>query len=117
LVDVSTKIRTFSESVDPTSGEISALRAALQASPRIVYLGFAFHEMNMNLLYPPNESANVSGSRRIYATALEVSESDVGVIRRDLVKRSGTQAEKISLWDGMCAPFFSHFSRTLREPV
>jgi hypothetical protein len=73
LLDIAGQIRTFTERMagdDPTLAEI---RRQVQEAETMVFLGFAFHELNMQLLSPETGS-NV---RRVFGTAKGISDTDV----------------------------------------
>ena len=81
LVEVAAQIQTFSE----TSANIkflSHLHDWLEKSETIIFLGFAFHEINMKLL----QLAVPLSHRNIYATALGVSMDDCRIIETEAVQ-------------------------------
>ena len=51
----------------------------MREADRIVFLGFAFHRQNMKLLWP--DSGGALFHRRVYGTAIEISDSDAGLIK------------------------------------
>ncbi|MEZ5647971.1 MAG: hypothetical protein R3E60_03305 [Alphaproteobacteria bacterium] len=71
LLDIIPKIKTFSESTKDEE-ELTELRNCLIEAEIIVFLGFAFHRQNLELLNPDKKCR----ARKVYATALGMSESD-----------------------------------------
>jgi hypothetical protein len=51
------EIRTFNEGTDPASSDINAIRSSIGCASRLVFLGFAFHRMNMELLRSDTDGA------------------------------------------------------------
>ncbi len=75
LLDVAYQIKTFTQRIDDEV-ELAKMRSPVTDAHTVVFLGFAFHSQNMELL--KSEKANV---RRIYASAHDISDSDVEVIQ------------------------------------
>jgi hypothetical protein len=65
------QIRTFTEKQH--SPDIEVIQQHLHTANRIVFLGFAFHQLNLDLIAPP---LGVNANCRIYATALRQGTSD-----------------------------------------
>lgn len=78
LLSLSREILTFHEQIE--EGEsLSAMREAMAAARRIVFLGFHFHEQNMRLLQTgPREDKDPAD---IYATFIHRSQADAEVVR------------------------------------
>lgn len=117
LLDISNSIKTFSEQVDDQTSLIN-IRSRITESKRIVFLGMAYHDANMEILQP--ESA--TSIDRIIGTAFGVSRSDLTVLERRMIRLATSKeedlrwpGEKISLErDLTCAALFYEFGRTLR---
>ena len=75
LIALAGQIKTFTERVDE-AGELAAFRQEIATAQKIVFLGFAFHEINMKLL----QTGADQGNWGIYGTRYGVSDSDAGVI-------------------------------------
>ncbi|HEX6783162.1 MAG TPA: hypothetical protein VF098_00705 [Sphingomicrobium sp.] len=81
LIDVSTRIRTFTEQVEE-SESLASMRQALSEARHVVFLGFGYHRQNMTLL-----SDGVKGSAlRVFGTSQGLSGSD-----REVVSGQATQ--------------------------
>jgi hypothetical protein len=109
-------IKTITEQTIAPSGEVAAIRAAVQAATTIVSLGFAFHSQNMKLLAPGNSIG--IGPVNFYVTAKGVSKSDRAVIENDLrtLRPSAEGAGKKSVYnvdDLTCVELFDSYRRSL----
>jgi hypothetical protein len=80
LLEVAHGIRTFSEGLaDPEMG--TAIVAALSSAFTLVFLGFSFHPLNMELL-----AAEAPALRRIFATTYGLSKSAVATVEHNLLE-------------------------------
>jgi hypothetical protein len=109
LLEITSQIKTFTERVEdePTR---NAMRQKVQEADTLVFLGFAFHPLNLELIGPEEKSV----ARRLFATRLGISESDLRVIDSD-VKRT---LKRTSMHSGLrysstCTELFSEFWHTL----
>jgi hypothetical protein len=105
------QIRTFTERVE--EGEaLELIRAAVSDAERIIFLGFAFHRQNVELI-----AAKAPDNAEIVATAFQVSRSDRDVIEDELARafefEGMMSAERVELADLPCAKFFEEYWRTL----
>jgi len=110
LAVVSQQIRTFSESVNDGE-ELSAIRDAISSADRIIFLGFAFHRQNVELI-----AESVAVHSEILATCLGISNSDQGVIHSELSSAFNmeyTTTERIHQEDCTCSNLFRNYWRTI----
>ena len=108
------QLRTFTESTDPTASEIVALRSTLSSAERVAYLGFAFHPLNLELLYGVKAKEASASDARVYATALGLSDSDARLIEEDLVSLGGYTPENVHLHKALtAAALFREYTRSL----
>lgn len=111
LADVAQQVRTFTERVEE-GDELAAMRATLAGADRVVFLGFAFHRQNVELL-----SQKMQDHSELVATAYQISQSDKSVIEVELRKAFDhecvIQDTCIKLADMTCAQFFKEYWRTL----
>jgi len=112
LAEVSQQIRTFTERVEEGT-ELEAIRSAVSKADRIIFLGFAFHRQNVELL-----AKKVQGHTEIVATALGISKSDRSVIEDELERAFAFDGilneHRIVLAETTCDQFFRDYWRTLR---
>lgn len=111
LADVAQQVRTFTERVEEGE-ELSAMRATMAAADRVVFLGFAFHRQNVELI-----AEKMQDHSELVATAYQISNSDKSVIEDELGRafahEFSIQDTRIKLADMTCAQFFKEYWRTL----
>ena len=111
LLEHSREILTFTEGTDQRFSEITRIRNNIKNAKRIVFLGFAFHPLNMELLAPKPETISPR-NQIVIGTAYGLSISDLEAIREDLDIRLH-KPTKIVLPGETCDGLFSNNSRTL----
>lgn len=124
LVTMMKRIKTFTESLDDEdkSEHISTL---IKDAETLVFLGFAFHDQNLDLLgenVPKQEKQ--TAIRRVYGTAYNMSKSDQAVVKGKIAHmlrgrplKSGGDSYEIELFDGKCAELFAEYWRSLSASV
>lgn len=80
LLEIAAQIKTFNERVHD-DGTLTEMRDVFRSAQQIVFLGFAFHRQNLELL-DPNAPCEAN---KIFATAFNISRSDCNVIEEDLI--------------------------------
>jgi hypothetical protein len=114
LIEVAKQIRTFTEGTDTSTSDISATRASLATAERIAFLGFAFHRLNLELLFPRPQHKASPSLRPIYATAIGISQSDAELIADDLTEMCSVLPERIHVrTDLPCSQLFQEYRRSL----
>ena len=112
LLNLATQIRTYTESID--EAEINSVRSQMQTSPTLVFLGFAFHHLNMDLLLPPFATEQATLGRHIFATAHRISDSNTKAISAELEDRTGIIDRNIHVRNTLtCSLLFKEYSRSL----
>lgn len=116
LLSLSKQIKTFHERIDEKS-EIEKIAYELRQANTIVFLGFAFHEQNLKLLDPKVNNI----SKRVYATACGISESNVNIIRSEFMALLKPKSAKATVSCEIrnkfrCADLFDEYSRSLTSP-
>lgn len=105
------QVRTFTERVEE-GAQLAAMRASIAKADRIVFLGFAFHRQNVELLSQVSQDHT-----EIVATAFGISLSDRSVIEDEISKafhqKPIIRDSRISLADMPCSRFFTEYWRTL----
>lgn len=79
LVKLSKRIRTFAEGTHPNV-DTGRIRRCVSESERIVFMGFAFHRINMNVLRSRDKRDVSEHSTHVYASAYGISNSDLSII-------------------------------------
>lgn len=112
LLKLYEKIKTFTEGSDPNKSEIVALKREIINCSRLVFLGFAFHPLNMKIL--SSNDKNPSNVARIYATTSGISDSDLKFVENSIKNSFPNKmiANPIFL-DKYCSDFFTHLWRSL----
>ena len=114
MVDYYQQLRTFTEQTN-SDEELGSLRNLLLDSERIVFLGFAYHRLNLDLLAfgPAKNKIEVLG------TAYGISDADTEVISKDIWllmrhAKINQNAIKVTIRNDMtCANFLQSYWRTL----
>jgi hypothetical protein len=113
LLTLKDRIKTFTEGTDPDSSDLVRIRAALGFAPRVLFLGFAYHQLNLALLAPKTTSPE-GGSRRIIGTALNLSATDCTEITHELSEAFACPSEQIQLRNDLTASgVFAEYTRAL----
>jgi hypothetical protein len=112
LLDNARQIKTFTEGTDPQSSEISEIRDSVATSDCLVFLGFAFHKLNMQLIRPVNSEFDAAERRRNFATAFGISKFDCNTIALEICSMRGCGPEQTEVRNDLtCKAIFSEFTR------
>lgn len=109
-------IKTFTEGTDPLQSEIVNLRSAVDLANTVIFLGFGFHNQNMELITPKTTFGALGyDSKRYFGTAAGLSNSDVEIVTRYLqemcsVKASGPDIQLRQ--DCHCNKLFEEYQRS-----
>jgi len=115
LLERAAQIKTFTEQVEDEAS-LNEISDAIKNAETLVFLGFAFHPQNMELL---KSGAGTVASKRIFATAYGISKSDCEVIENDIEKMIALPSENIKTHlrnDLKCNALFSEYRRSLTAP-
>jgi hypothetical protein len=113
LVQISKGLMTFTEGTDEKLSEINEIRSVIKGADRLGFLGFAFNQQNLDLLYgtPP---LNTKFHGEIFGTAKGLSESDTEVIQKEFQYKYGYDRSKIKINRNLvCSEFFGEYGRSL----
>jgi len=111
---VAPSIRTFTEGMNPERGDLSAIRRVIGEARRLVFLGFAFHPMNLDLLFSDDQPpSRTEAPEAIFGSALHMSGPDCRTIIDELHTRSGFPRDQIYLSNTTCAGLFKEYWRSL----
>ncbi len=102
------EIKTFNEQIDDEELK-SSIAESIKNCHKLIFLGFAFHRQNMNLL----KSENVT-TKRVYSTGLELSKADCDSIIRDTSKFVCNRHNTVTIHppeNVTCAKFMSDYKR------
>ncbi|MCB1487109.1 MAG: hypothetical protein KDJ88_06585 [Bauldia sp.] len=115
MLNLSSHIRTFGEQYDDKE-TLNNIRKNVREAETIVFLGFSFQKMNMDLL----DSIMPAHAKRIYATACGISSPDCEAVETDIVsalRLTGNMPQMVIRNDLKCAGLFDEYSRVLGSHV
>lgn len=117
LLQVSDLLRTFTEGTTKEGSSIEAIRTAIIDAEILVFLGFAYHELNLQLLFDLQGDMPVRHAKRVFGTAMGLSESNKNLINLELSRLGRYDSSRITLRrDLSAAQLLPEYSRTLRIP-
>lgn len=118
LLEIARQINTFTEQQEDNQ-KLTAIRRTVQEAEVIVFLGFAFHERNMELLSPGDSYR----AMKIYLTRKGISDSDMQVVIKSINSklRSGVNQNNFLVgvdpdvfpFNSTCAGLFNECWRSL----
>ena len=113
IADVAAQIRTFTERLE--EGDVlKGMESAVSSAERIIFLGFAFHRQNVDLI---NSHCRLNVD--ILSTGYQISDSDKSVINSELLEafsldESGLSGhEYVEMPNMTCNDLFKNYWRTL----
>lgn len=112
LLDLTSKIKTFTEGTDPDSSDILDIKEHVCQANKLVFIGFAFHKLNMQLIAPENCARTSPKSAKCFASTLGISKSDQEVITRQIYDLYNNKIN-VNMTNLACCAFFSEFWRSL----
>ena len=108
LLSLARQIKTFTERIEEEA-TITAIRQLVQNAEIVVFLGFAFHPQNMELIKP----SQPTDAKRIFATALGISHSDCEIITNQIFDLCGKRPH-VDLRNNLtCHGLFGEYWRSL----
>lgn len=115
LIEVAKSLRTFTEGINPDESRIDEIRSSVNDADKLVFLGFAYHELNLNILFDPPTTNQIRYEKQVYGTAKGISASNLNQIRKELAALGRYDREQIILRDDLSAgELFSEFSLSLK---
>ena len=112
LLELTSKIKTFTEGTDPNSSDISSIKEHVCQANKLVFLGFAFHKLNMKLIATENCDRTSSKPVKCFASTLGISKSDEEVITEQIYELYNSEIN-VNMANLACSAFFSEFWRSL----
>ena len=117
LSQVAETLRTFTEGTSETESHIDQIREAVLEAETLVFLGFAFHELNLQLLFGTPTEVPVRHSKQVFGTAMGLSESNKKAIAGELAILGRFDRTQITLRRELsAAQLLPEYSRSLRVP-
>jgi hypothetical protein len=112
LLALSQKIKTFTEGTDPGASKILEIRKRMGIADRVVFLGFAFHKLNMQLITPEFRDDTDNSEVKCFATTSGISYSDQEVIDEQINELYRGRI-KVNMANMYCGDFFAEYWRSL----
>jgi hypothetical protein len=97
LLENARQIKTFTEGTDPDASEICEIRESVATSSNLLFLGFAFHRLNMQLISPRTVDRDEASQKRTFATARGLSKSDCTAVEAKICRMRGSPKTKINM--------------------
>ena len=111
---ISKVLKTFTEGTDESSSDIIRIRQLMANSQRVVFLGFAYHRLNMKLLFEAPLGLGPTANRKVFGTALKISSKDVEIIEGELAEYLEMTVNDIELRNDLdCVSLFKEYWRSL----
>jgi hypothetical protein len=110
LLSLVGQIKTYTERIEDEK-VTEAIRQLLGYAKTVMFLGFSFHGLNMKLIKPSRTS-----SKRVFATAKGMSDSDCDIIVQQIVDLFDEKTRNISVYlkNGLtCRGLFEEYLRSL----
>ncbi|MEQ9150748.1 MAG: SIR2 family protein [Parvibaculum sp.] len=104
------RLKTFTEQIEEGE-EIRAMRSAVEEAETLIFLGFAFHRQNLELIEPSTKTK----VRKIFATASGISHADCSELEIDLRNWSKQDPSRLRVElrnDRTCGDLFDEYRRT-----
>jgi len=114
LIEHCKNIRTFTEESEETRKERASVKQLIDRANRIIFLGFAYHQTNLDLLFDINKpipkTAVLKPTDKIecYGTGKGISENDRKYIQ-SLLWRIDPRLKESDISGDSCADFFNNF--------
>lgn len=115
VLELSEKIKTFTENED-NEDEQQEIQIRVRGSERIIFIGFAFHPLNLKLLYNLFGINVVKSSlNECLGSTFGISSANEEVVRNEPHKffQPYSSLGKIKLEDKECYKFFEHFRMSI----
>ncbi len=112
LLDIAADIRTFTERMEDDATLVT-IRNQVQEAETVVFLGFAFHPMNIQLLSPETPS----NTKRVFGTCVGISNGDLTTVRHEIVQMLKASVPDFTMSINhnqlTCGALFDEYWRTL----
>ncbi len=110
LKNIALDLKTFTEGIDPEDSHIEKIRSITADAYKVFFLGFGYHNLNLELLIPRVNS--LVNNKKLYGTAYGISTPNVEAIEKDLCHKFRVEPKNIILrTDLTCTGFIDEFSR------
>lgn len=119
FLSLSASIKTFTESVDEEK-VVNNINKLIHNAERLIFLGFAFHPINMSLFRPKDANHNNRMVPRCYFTSYQLSDFNIENIRGKIARLFNVSTlqlpynqEYFNSCSCKCTDLFDHFKSAL----
>jgi hypothetical protein len=113
LLSLSKEIKTFTEGTNPDSSDIKEIKEHMAKASHLVFLGFAFHKLNMELITPTPQIKN-QNIIRCFASAYLISDSNREAITETISRLYSRPPEvNVKMKNIQCSELFNEFWNSL----
>lgn len=114
LIQLSCGIRTFSESMEDKTNEIEEIRSQIINAGKLIFLGFAYHDQNMKLLFPSTNNLPINNKEiTIYGTTYGMSMDNIRNIKTYFSEIVDNTDDQLNLFSGTCQEFYKDYRISL----
>jgi hypothetical protein len=115
LFQIAQNLKTFTEGTNRTHSDIIAIKQAIESTKKIAFLGFAFSQQNLELLFADTGATRSLRSVEFFGTALGLSASNVLAIKSQLTSlaRANHGSPVYLEREHTCAKLIDEYSRGL----
>jgi len=114
LLDSTKNIKTFTEGTDPEASNILEIKGEIANSVTALFLGFAFHRLNLQLLKPSKIDEATRAERVSFGTAVGISDQDVKEIMDEVAAVRGASVVNTYVRNDLdCSKIFAEFARKI----
>jgi hypothetical protein len=122
LIKVAKCIRTFSESTSEVESEIKRIRCAANDNRMLVFLGFGFLDLNIELLdLDPSairKVSNINDIKKALCTGIGLSEPNSSIIKNVVAHRLRISPQNITIdRESGCANFLTKYNRDISQAI
>lgn len=115
LIDIASSLRTFTEGTDPHDSRARQLQVDVSHAQQIIFLGFAYHPMNLDILFDPT-LPTMEAHRQSFGTSVGISSSNLEVIQ-DLIDEKGHISQAgMRFYPGKSKELLAEYQMTLISP-
>jgi hypothetical protein len=121
LLNLTNQIKTFTERTNPESSISENIRWQMAWADKLVFLGFAFENLNLELIAPTSHHSSFQGTPRLelkcFGTSYRISDGDQAVIEQQIIGMYYDRPVNVDTLPLECFPFFAEFKKRLTAPV
>ena len=107
-------IKTFSEGTDPSSSEILKIKNHIFEATKIIFLGFSYLDINLELICPLKKTNKSINNIYYYGSAFGISEPNIIEINKKLSEMNKVPRDRILLRSDLkCYKLLSEYEKSI----